>query len=86
MWTSIAVLLADELYRAAGNVQARYTYEVTEQKELLDIVEEATEAGTMNFNWTQSQRKALTRLQNVANMLQTSLLRLDDQIALFNEY
>eukprot|EP00878_Enallax_costatus_P021412 GHUV01022663.1.p1 GENE.GHUV01022663.1~~GHUV01022663.1.p1 ORF type:complete len:448 (+),score=165.80 GHUV01022663.1:328-1671(+) len=78
--------LAGDLYQAAGKLHARLTFEMAQHAELVELVESARAAGALNFNMTDSQRKALERLQRVTTALETSMLRLDNMIALFNEY
>lgn len=61
-------------------------FEMAQHAELVDLVESARAAGALNFNMTEGQRRALERLQKVTTALETSMLRLDNMIALFNEY
>jgi hypothetical protein len=77
---------ADDLYQAAVNLHSRLTYEMEQQAELVELVEAARAAGALNFNVTDGQRRTLERLARVTGALATSLLRLDDMIALFHEY
>lgn len=80
------VFCAGDLYQAAGKLHARLTYEMAQHAELVELVESARAAGALNFNMTEGQRKALERLQRVTTALETSILRLDSMIALFNEF
>lgn len=75
-----------DLYRAAGNLYARLAHEMKQQKELVELVEQAREVGQLTFNFTPAQKKALERLRMVVQTLEASLLRVDDMIALFNDY
>ncbi|WIA34705.1 hypothetical protein OEZ86_013016 [Tetradesmus obliquus] len=78
--------LAADLYHAAVNLHTRRSHEMRKHSELVELVESARAAGQLNFNMTDSQRRALERLNKVSTALDTSLLRLDGMIALFNEY
>lgn len=77
---------AADLYHAAENLHARRRHEMEKHGELVELVESARAAGQLNFNMTDSQRRALERLGKVTGALETSLLRLDSMTALFNEY
>ncbi|KAF6265727.1 hypothetical protein COO60DRAFT_870422 [Scenedesmus sp. NREL 46B-D3] len=78
--------LAADLYHAAVNLHTRRSHEMQKHSELVELVESARAAGQLNFNMTDGQRRALERLNKVSTALDTSLLRLDGMIALFNEY
>jgi arginyl-tRNA--protein-N-Asp/Glu arginylyltransferase len=82
---NLSVFAAD-LYHAAVNLHTRRSHEMQKHSELVELVESARAAGQLNFNMTDDQRKALERLNKVSTALDTSLLRLDGMIALFNEY
>jgi hypothetical protein len=74
------------MFQAADNLHARMTHEVSRHADVLDLVEAAQAAGQLNFNMTAGSRIQLERLYKVTNALHLSLLRLDGQLALFNEY
>mmetsp|Transcript_28003 Transcript_28003/g.61450 ORF Transcript_28003/g.61450 Transcript_28003/m.61450 type:complete len:586 (+) Transcript_28003:89-1846(+) len=78
--------LASELYRAAGNVWMRIRHEMDREKELLSLVEEAQMKGELHFNLTAAQRSTLHRLKRVSEVLQASLMQLDDMISIFNNF
>ena len=64
----------------------RLAHEVGQHKELLLLVECAQEAGALNFNMTDGQRKALERLQRSCGVLEGAIVSMDEMCALFNEY
>jgi len=78
--------LGRELYRGFLNVYLRLAHEVGQHKELLLLVECAQEAGALNFNMTDGQRKALERLQRSCGVLEGAIFSMDEMCALFNEY
>lgn len=74
------------MYHAADNLHARLTHEMSRHVDLLVLVEASQAAGSLNFNMTPAQRTQLERLVKVTNALHLSLLQLDSEVALFNEY
>jgi hypothetical protein len=54
--------------------------------QLLDLIEESRAKGELNFSLTSSQKAAASRLKRVVDMLEASLLQLDEMTAIFNEY
>jgi len=78
--------LCGELYAGAGRVWSRIRHEMAREKELLDLIEESRVKGEMNFTLTPAQRTAAQRLKRSVDLLEASLLQLDEMIAIFNEY
>lgn len=74
------------MYHAADNLHARLSHETSRHADLVVLVEASQAAGALNFNMTSGQRTQLERLVKVTNALHLSLLQLDSQLALFNEY
>ena len=74
--------LATELYRSAGNVLARLSAETLANTNLLEMVDLVTQG---RMEQSQLDARALTRFKNVARTLETALVRLDLQMALFND-
>ena len=74
--------LATELYRSAGNVLARLSAETLANANLLEMVDLVTQG---RMEQSQLDARALTRFKNVARTLETALVRLDLQMALFND-
>jgi len=85
-WLITAERFASELLRAAGNAWARLQHEMSICRELLDLVEASQLSGTLAFNITAAQRGQLARLQKVSRQLNSALIDLDEQIALFCSY
>ena len=52
----------------------------------MELIEASRRSGEMQFTLTAAQRAAIQRLKRVSDVLETSLLQLDDMIAVFNEY
>ena len=50
------------------------------------MIEESRRKGEMNFTLTGAQRVAIQRLKKVSETLESSLLKLDEMIATFNEF
>ncbi|GAX83075.1 hypothetical protein CEUSTIGMA_g10501.t1 [Chlamydomonas eustigma] len=78
--------LAGELYAAAGRVWARLRHELDKERELLDLIEDARRTGELQFSLTDTQRQTIGRLKKISDALETSLMQLDEMIAVFNEY
>ncbi|GFH06520.1 predicted protein [Haematococcus lacustris] len=85
-WAVTCDRFAVELYRAAGNVWARLQHEMQRARQLLDLIEEATDLGKLTFSITPAQRSQLQRLNTVSQVLDAGLMQLDDSIALFNTF
>lgn len=81
-----AAAAPDDLFQAAANLHGRLTHEMDQAAELVALVDAAKAAGALTFNLTDGQRRTMERLQCMSNALATSLLRLDDMIALLTEY
>jgi DNA-directed RNA polymerase III subunit RPC3 len=75
--------LGGDLYRAAANLLARYASELEARRALLGKVEQVT-AGEMSA--AQLPAREFAELQGVARALEASLLHLDEQIAVFNDF
>jgi hypothetical protein len=54
--------------------------------QLLDLIEESRKKGEMHFTLTAAQRIAIQRLKKVTDVLESSLLQLDEMIMIFNEF
>ncbi len=54
--------------------------------QLLHLIEESRRKGELQFTLTDVQRHTLARLKRVSEVLETSLMQLDDMLAVFNEY
>jgi len=72
--------LAGELYKAAANVRTRNAAELEKEKEVLEMLDNNPEA------LSASHRARLERIKQLTELMDTSLLRLDDLIAVFNDY
>eukprot|EP00238_Polyblepharides_amylifera_P008931 CAMPEP_0196580510 /NCGR_PEP_ID=MMETSP1081-20130531/28923_1 /TAXON_ID=36882 /ORGANISM="Pyramimonas amylifera, Strain CCMP720" /LENGTH=507 /DNA_ID=CAMNT_0041900391 /DNA_START=167 /DNA_END=1690 /DNA_ORIENTATION=- len=81
--------LGEETIRAMCNLRARLAHELNSEKEVLDLLEKATEAATREsgprVTLTSAQRKTLGHVRRVAAILETRMLRLDDLILLFHD-
>ena len=53
---------------------------------MLQLIDEAKEAGQLNFTLTQAQRDKIGRLKRVGEVLESSMMHLDDEIAIFNDF
>lgn len=78
--------LAAEVCQGAGNVWLRLQAELSKEREVLDLIDQAREMGHLSYQLTGQQRAQLARLKQVGSQLQMSLMRLDDLMALFNDY
>lgn len=74
--------LASELYRSAGNVLARLSEETRSNSHLLEMVDLVTQ-GRMDAS--QLDAREVARFKNIIRTLETTLMRLDLQMALFND-
>jgi DNA-directed RNA polymerase III subunit RPC3 len=73
--------LGEELYRAAGNLLARQAAEMESRRALLEKVEQVA-AGAMAASALDPREVA--SLRGVTRALEAALLRLDEQIAVFD--
>ncbi|PSC73409.1 DNA-directed RNA polymerase III subunit RPC3 [Micractinium conductrix] len=71
--------VASDLYRAAGNLHARLTHELTKQQELVDLLEDGHVAGHV----LERRRDEIQMLRAVNTRLEASLMDLDFQICKF---
>jgi DNA-directed RNA polymerase III subunit RPC3 len=74
--------LATELYRSAGNLIARLQSEAAVKPELTEMIE-LVSSGKMDRS--QLNVDAVARFKAITQVLQTSLIKLDLQMALFND-
>jgi hypothetical protein len=54
--------------------------------EVLEIVEAVRRTGTLSYNITGNQKRAIERIKRISAALESSLLALDDMAAIFNDY
>jgi len=71
--------LASELYKAAANLRMRFAVEQDREKEVLERLEASRPLSAV-------EHARLVRMKNVATVLDSSLLRLDELIAIFNDF
>ena len=54
--------------------------------EVLQIVESVRRTGQLTFNITDNQKAAIERIRRISQVLESSLLALDEMAAVFNDY
>lgn len=72
--------LAAELYKAAANIRTRNAAELIKEKDVLEMLDNNPEG------LTQKHRSRLERIKQLTEVMDASLLRLDELIAVFNDY
>ncbi|CAG9460929.1 unnamed protein product [Pedinophyceae sp. YPF-701] len=77
--------IGSELYRTAVNLLRRLNAEKERAADVIATVQRVQEEGA-NITWTAGLRQRILRFSNVRNTLETSLMQLDEQIAIFNDY
>jgi hypothetical protein len=70
----------------AGKVRTRLLVEMERHAEVLEIVEAVRRTGTLSYNITDNQKRAIERIKRISQVLESSLLALDDMAAVFNDY
>ena len=77
-----------ELYRATSNLRARLIHELDQERETLTLLERAQDkisrGGESTVALTATQRANLVRMRTIATRLESSLLRLDELVLIFN--
>eukprot|EP00245_Coleochaete_scutata_P013284 TRINITY_DN5365_c0_g1_i1.p1 TRINITY_DN5365_c0_g1~~TRINITY_DN5365_c0_g1_i1.p1 ORF type:complete len:248 (+),score=55.87 TRINITY_DN5365_c0_g1_i1:106-744(+) len=83
----------NNMFHGASNLRQRLQHELNQEQEVLALLESIQQAhltgaqGAMQpTSLTASQRHQLDRVRRIAAILETSLVRLDDCIMLFNEF
>ena len=77
-----------ELYRTTSNLRARLIHELSQERETLMLLERAQDkiarGGESTVALTSGQRLNLVRMRTIATRLESSLLRLDELVLIFN--
>mmetsp|Transcript_15599 Transcript_15599/g.37801 ORF Transcript_15599/g.37801 Transcript_15599/m.37801 type:complete len:341 (-) Transcript_15599:5529-6551(-) len=77
-----------ELYRTTSNLRARLIHELSQERETLMLLERAQDkiarGGESTVSLTSGQRVNLIRMRTIATRLESSLLRLDELVLIFN--
>eukprot|EP00250_Pteridium_aquilinum_P018599 c24132_g3_i2 orf=87-1721(+) len=82
--------ILEDMFRAASNVGLRLAHELQQEQEVLDVLKQyhhsKTSKDAPRVTLTQTQRDQVERIRRVAAILETSLLKLDNSIMLFNDF
>ncbi|OAE35426.1 hypothetical protein AXG93_2587s1410 [Marchantia polymorpha subsp. ruderalis] len=89
-WDVVKLLVLDDMYHAAGNLQQRLSHELEQEQEVLELLKQiqaAKAAGAeTHVTLTQRQHEQVKRIRRVASILEASLLKLDNAILLFYDF
>jgi hypothetical protein len=73
-----------ELYHATSNLRARLMHELSLEKDTLMLIESAQDKSKVPL--TAVQRQNLMRMRTIATRLESSVLRLDKLVLIFNVF
>eukprot|EP00850_Spirogloea_muscicola_P001310 SM000005S17107 [mRNA] locus=s5:252079:256648:+ [translate_table: standard] len=89
----VSEIVLDSMFKAASNLRQRLTCEVEQEQEVLALLEQmqrSASSGSMPtvqpVTLTPVQRQQLERVRQVAAVLESSLLRLDEAIIAFSDF
>ncbi|KAG6557419.1 hypothetical protein Mapa_000688 [Marchantia paleacea] len=89
-WDTVKLLVLDDMYHAAANLQQRLSHELEQEQEVLELLKQiqaAKAAGAeTHVTLTQRQHEQVKRIRRVASILEASLLKLDNAILLFYDF
>ncbi|KAL2652424.1 hypothetical protein R1flu_020552 [Riccia fluitans] len=89
-WHVIKLLVLDDMYHAAANLQQRLTHELEQEQEVLELLKQIQAAKASGVDThvtlTQRQQEQVKRIRRVASILEASLLKLDSAILLFHDF
>eukprot|EP00249_Psilotum_nudum_P011992 c23514_g1_i1 orf=77-1750(+) len=84
--------ILDDMFRAASNIGQRLAHELEQEQEVLNHLKEYQHSKTLadgsgaHVTLTQSQHEKVKRIRRIATILETSLMKLDETIMLFNDF